>query len=237
MAIKHVSSGHQHMLVDSQYEGALSFDSFEADFWRQRNAITGQAKGRGTTLFLHANGQNWVLRHYRRGGLPGKILSDQYFFSGVEKSRPFCEFRLLFAMREMGLNVPQPIAARTVQSGLVYRGDLITAMIPGSNDLHAMLCNAPIAEDLWRDIGIAVAKMHRAGVYHHDLNVRNVMVDGSDTVWIIDFDRCEFRDGDSWKSQNIARFLRSLEKEKNKNKQFHWQKTDWDAFIDGLMSA
>ena len=99
MAIKHVSSGHQHMLVDSQYEGALSFDSFEADFWRQRNAITGQAKGRGTTLFSHANGQTWVLRHYRRGGLPGKILSDQYFFSGVEKSRPFCEFRLLFAMR------------------------------------------------------------------------------------------------------------------------------------------
>lgn len=237
MAIKHVSSGHQHMLVDSQYENDISFNSFEADFWRQRDAITGQAKGRGTTLFLKTGEHNWVLRHYRRGGLPGKILSDQYLYSGVEKTRPFCEFRLLSAMREMELNVPEPIAARAVQSGLVYRGDLITAMIPGSDDLHAMLCRAPISQDLWHDIGIAVARIHRAGVYHHDLNVRNVMVDDAQTVWIIDFDRCEFRDGDNWKSQNIARFLRSLEKEKNKNSQFHWQKSDWEAFIDGLMSA
>lgn len=237
MAIKQVSAGSHHILICADEYAQITPQWFDPQWWQEKGAVTGQAKGRGTTLFLDVDGDALVLRHYRRGGLPGKLLDDQYVFGGLEATRPFKELRLLSAMRDQGLNVPRPVAAHVQRSGLVYRGDLITAMIPESQDLHAVLCRQPLPEDRWFATGVAVARMHRAGVYHHDLNVRNVMIDSREEIWIIDFDRCDFRVGDKWKTRNVARFLRSLVKEKNKHAGFHWQQSDWNAFLEGLQSV
>ncbi len=237
MAIKQVSAGSHHILTCADEYPQITPQWFDPQWWQEKGAVTGQAKGRGTTLFLDVDGEALVLRHYRRGGLPGKLLDDQYVFGGLEATRPFKELRLLSAMCDQGLNVPRPVAAHVQRSGLVYRGDLITAMIPESQDLHAVLCRQPLPEDKWFATGVAVARMHRAGVYHHDLNVRNVMIDSREEIWIIDFDRCDFRAGDKWKTRNVARFLRSLVKEKNKHAGFHWQQSDWNAFLEGLQSV
>lgn len=231
-----MGNGH-YVMMDSKAAPNLTLDWFDPVYWANLNAVTGQAKGRGTTLFIQVDNQALVLRHYKRGGLPGKVLSDQYLYAGLEKTRAFREFRLLWAMREQGLCVPHPIAVHVKRQGCVYRGDLITAMIPHSEDLHAVLCRQPLSSKQWHAVGKAVARMHKAGVYHHDLNVRNIMVDTSGKVWIIDFDRCRFRQGDKWKSQNIARFLRSLEKEKAKYAQFFWQNAHWASFLEGLNEA
>lgn len=231
-----MGNGH-HVMMDSNAYPDLTLDWFSPAYWENLNAVTGQAKGRGTTLFVKTINDTLVLRHYQRGGLAGKVLSDQYLFVGLEKTRPFREFRLLAAMRQRALCVPQPIAVHVKRQGCVYRGDLITAMIPNSEDLHAVLCRQPLPSAQWYAVGKAVARMHEAGVYHHDLNVRNVMIDKAGKVWIIDFDRCCFRQGDKWKSGNIARFLRSLEKEKAKHEQFFWQKAHWDPFLQGLKEA
>ena len=237
MAIKQVSAGSHHILTCADEYPQITPQWFDPRWWQEKGAVAGQAKGRGTTLFLDVDGDALVLRHYRRGGLPGKLLDDQYVFGGLEATRPFKELRLLSAMCDQGLNVPRPVAAHVQRSGLVYRGDLITAMIPESQDLHAVLCRQPLPEDRWFATGVAVARMHRAGVYHHDLNVRNVMIDSREEIWIIDFDRCDFRAGDKWKTRNVARFLRSLVKEKNKHAGFHWQQSDWNAFLEGLQSV
>lgn len=235
MPIKHVSlSGNHHILMDDSVLPALSVDWFSPDFWYARNAVTGQAQGRGTTVFIQHEQDELVLRHYKRGGLPGKLLSDQYIFAGLEATRPFKEFRLLVAMREAGLHVPEPVAVHVHRSGFIYRGDLITRKIPQSRDLHAILCESSISSALWQKVGQAVRRMQSAGVYHHDLNVRNIMVDEQQNVWIIDFDRCDFRAGESWKQNTINRFYRSLVKEQTKQAHFHWQEHEWQAFMQGL---
>ena len=231
-----IGAGH-HFIFDDTLVKQPHAEMFNPEFWQQQNKITGQAKGRGTTIFIEHENQRWVLRHFMRGGLVGKILSDQYLFLGVERSRPFEEFRLLEHMQSQGLRVPVPVAARIHRRGLIYRGDLITLNIPDSQDLHHVLCNQPLSEEAWHKVGHALAAMHNCQVYHHDANVRNIMIDSDKEIWLIDFDRCSKRQGDSWKQSNLDRLLRSLHKEKAKNPVFHWEEKHWTWCMDGYRNA
>jgi 3-deoxy-D-manno-octulosonic acid kinase len=95
------------------------------------------------------------------------------------------------------------------------------------------LCEKSLSEQDWQNVGKALGTMHNCQVYHHDANVRNIMMDDEHHVWLIDFDRCYQRTGNTWKKQNLARLLRSLHKEKAKNPIFHWQPEQWQSFIDG----
>jgi 3-deoxy-D-manno-octulosonic acid kinase len=227
-----LGAGH-HFIFDDTLIRDPNEDTFTPHFWHLENKVTGKAKGRGTTIFIEHDHQHWVLRHYMRGGLVGKVLSDQYLFGGVERSRPFEEFRLLEHMRKQGLRVPVPVAARIHRIGLIYRGDLITQTIPNSVDLHKALCENPLSTQDWQNVGKALAAMHNCQVYHHDANVRNIMMDDERHIWLIDFDRCKIQTGNAWKKQNLDRLLRSLHKEKNKNPVFHWQVEQWQSCIDG----
>jgi 3-deoxy-D-manno-octulosonic acid kinase len=58
------------------------------------------------------------------------------------------------------------------------------------------------------------------------------MLDAEHGVWLIDFDKCEIRQGNNWKRSNMARLKRSFEKEK-RLRNIHWQLADWQM----LMSA
>ena len=45
----------------------------------------------------------------------------------------------------------------------------------------------------WRAIGAAIARLHRGGVDHADLNAHNILLDGRGAVSVIDFDRGRVR--------------------------------------------
>lgn len=230
-----LGAGH-HFLFDDAIIGEPSIDMFTQEHWQFQNKITGHAKGRGTTLFIEHEQHSWVLRHFQRGGLVGKLLSDQYLFLGVESSRPFEEFKLLAEMRKEGLNVPVPVAANIHRRGVIYRGDLITQRILGSQDLHQVLCHEPLSESQWHAVGRTLAAMHNCQVYHHDANIRNIMIDDKQAIWLIDFDRCRKRQGHQWKTGNLDRLLRSLLKEKEKNAIFHWSMDEWQHCLNGYSS-
>lgn len=231
-----IGAGH-YFIFDDTLVSHPNEDMFSPHFWQLQNKVTGQAKGRGTTIFIQHEQQQWVLRHYKRGGMIGKLLNDQYFFVGVEHSRAFKEFRLLAFMQRQGLRVPAPVAARIHRRGFIYRADLITQHIPHSRDLHHMLCEAPLSDDDWFNVGKALAAMHNSQVYHHDANIRNIMMDNNRHIWLIDFDRCEVRSGENWKQGNLDRLLRSLHKEKEKNSTFHWEFVQWQYCLSGYKGA
>ncbi|MCG3866354.1 lipopolysaccharide kinase InaA family protein, partial [Photobacterium sp. Ph6] len=52
--------------------------AFSSEFWQQQNKIIGSAQGRGTTWFVQGEKLAMALRHYRRGGLFGKLVADSY---------------------------------------------------------------------------------------------------------------------------------------------------------------
>ena len=205
---------------------------FEAKYWQQRDAISGSAQGRGTTWFIQLAGMQAALRHYRRGGLFGKLVEDQYRCSDRESTRCAMELNVLNVLANAGVNVPKPIAARATKSGLFYRADLMSGRVPNAKDLVDVLVANPIGADIYQKIGQEIRKMHDAGVNHTDLNIHNILLDDSQKVWIIDFDKCSQQAGDDWKEGNLNRLKRSFLKEVNK-RQIQWQESDWEPLLTG----
>ncbi|WKE64736.1 3-deoxy-D-manno-octulosonic acid kinase [Gallaecimonas kandeliae] len=209
-------------------------DEFRPRVWRERGAVTGTSTGRGTTYFLRQGEAHWVLRHYRRGGLVGKLVKDSYLFLGINNSRPVAEYKLLARLHDLGLPVPKPVAAHVERRGLFYKGDILIERIQGARDLVAWLQKAELAEGQWQAIGALVRRFHDAGVFHADLNAHNILLGEAGGLWLIDFDRGRLRKSGVWKEDNLARLLRSFNKEKGRLPSFHWdQERDWPALMAG----
>lgn len=224
------------MLFDAEHFSEPTPEIFTGHFWHTQNAITGQAKGRGTTYFFQHHQNEYVLRHYRRGGLVGKVLSDQYLYTGLEQSRAWQEFKLLQHMQTLDLACPTPIAAMLSKSGLYYQADIISTKIPSAQDLHHILLDKSLTTEMWHKVGRTIAEFHHHQVYHHDLNIHNIMLDAEHNVWLIDFDKCGIKQGDNWKQSNLARLKRSFEKEKRLNN-IHWQLADWQILMYAYYEA
>lgn len=212
---------------------SLSAQLFDPDYWQQRHAVTGSALGRGTTWFVRDNGHDLVLRHYRRGGLFGRLVRDRYLGWQAAHSRPMREMTLLLQMHQAGLPVPEPVAARMVRHGLLYRGDLLIRSIAQARDLLAVLQDGALDANQWRTVGATIARFHAAGIDHTDLNIHNILLDQAQRCWLIDFDKCAQRRPGRWQQANLARLLRSLRKEKTLHPELHWQETHWAALLEG----
>ena len=63
-------------------------------------------------MFVGNVPKQFVLRHYMRGGLIGKLVRDTYIFSGADKTGLFMDWRLLDKLASNNLRVPRPAAAR-----------------------------------------------------------------------------------------------------------------------------
>lgn len=55
-------------------------------------------------------------------------------------------------------------------------------------------------------------------------------------VYLLDFDGCKIRSGDAWKSANLARFKRSLEKQRAKFSPYHYDEDCWNSVVQGYQS-
>lgn len=208
---------------------------FDDSYWKKKGAITGSAMGRGTTWFVKMQKIEGALRHYRRGGLFGKIISDHYLFLGWNKTRSLQEFKLLQQLTKAGVNVPRPIAARVIKKVFFYQADLLSEKIPDAQDLVAILQNKSLSNTIYHKIGQEIKKMHQVQVNHTDLNIHNILIDKKNKVWIIDFDKCTKHNGESWKEKNLQRLKRSFLKEVNKCG-IYWNEEGWEALLAGYQT-
>ena len=234
----------QYCFYDSNVIRAFSTEMLSAQYWQNINAITGSAQGRGTTWFVRyvdpsdSQYKHWVLRHYYRGGLIGKIIHDSYFFTSLNNTRAAQEYALLAHMHTLGLPVPKPIAYRIVRKGLFYQADLLSTRIENAQDLVAILSKQNLSSQLWQHIGATIKRFHDNNIYHHDLNVHNVLIDNQDQVFVIDFDCGAVRASNqqNWKKSNLARLHRSFLKEADKLPNFNWCNDHWQLLLDGYLS-
>ncbi len=214
----------------------LSRDLFEPSFWQARNAVTGTASGRGVTWFVRDGERQLVLRHYRRGGLFGRLVKDLYAGLDPGSSRAMRELTLLATMRKEGLPVPEPIGARLQRVGPLYRADLLIGRIAAARDLLAVLQDEALAASQWQQIGAMISRFHAAGIDHTDLNIHNILLDSAGQSWLIDFDKCSRRAAGSWQQANLARLLRSLRKEKDLHRSLHWDESHWAMLLSGYQN-
>lgn len=224
-------------VYDPELVKDFSINMLSAYYWQQNNAVVGQAQGRGITYFIRHNEQQWVLRHYYRGGLIGKFNRDSYLFTGYSNTRAAKEYQLLQQLVALNLPAPAPVAYSVIKHNISYHANILTSRIEDSQDLVALLAQAPLSESLWLAIGRCIAQFHKNGIYHHDLNAHNLLIDKNNKVWLIDFDQGEQRVvKQSWQQSNMKRLLRSFNKEKQKLPTFHWQFTDWQLLMEGYLS-
>ncbi|MGL4380720.1 MAG: 3-deoxy-D-manno-octulosonic acid kinase [Vibrio sp.] len=202
------------------------------EFWQQNDKMIGSATGRGTTWFVQLQQTQAALRHYRRGGLFGKLVNDSYWFTSWEKTRSYQEFMLLNQLCAAGVNVPRPIAARVQKHGLIYKADLLSEKVANARDLVSILQENPIHAELYQKIGREIRKMHDAQVNHTDLNIHNILIDDQEQVWIIDFDKCYVQSGNGWKKDNLNRLKRSFDKEVAK-RAVKWSEFNWQPLVQG----
>jgi|25BtaG_2_1085352.scaffolds.fasta_scaffold01726_5 3-deoxy-D-manno-octulosonic acid kinase len=232
--IRHVrpSGGY---LVARSLKRQFDEDWFDPAFWGRR-AVPVTAGGRGSAWFLRRESGDLVLRHFCRGGFPGRFVRREYVYTYPDAVRSFAEFRLLDTLRQMALPVPEPIAAGYNRRGRIfYHAYLIVRRISGAQPLSEFASDANAAT--WRAAGACVRRFHDAQVFHADLNLMNIMV--SDQVYLIDFDRGKLMStgnrGD-WKAANIRRLERSLNK-CLANLDAGLRARLWAAFLEGYQAS
>lgn len=230
--IQQYQDNNQVIWFDDEFVTNPSQPIFDPEYWQSVNKIVGTATGRGTTWFVQLDTMQAALRHYRRGGLFGKLVKDQYWFSGWDKTRSAEEFQLLLTLIKAGVNVPRPIAARAVKVGLTYQADLLSERIPNARDLVSILQERSLSKDMYKKIGQEIAKMHQANVNHTDLNIHNLLLDNEQQVFIIDFDKCHLGASEQVKQSNLARLKRSFIKECDKLG-INWTIDDFTSLLKG----
>jgi 3-deoxy-D-manno-octulosonic acid kinase len=178
-------------------------------YWGER-ARPVDSGGRGGAWFIDAPFGPSLLRLYKRGGMAANLSADRYLWRGANRTRSFAEFRLTRELRAKGLPVPRPYIASYMHDGMGYRAAILMERLPEVRSLADRFQvaggDAPLEET-----GRLVARFHRAGLDHADLNAHNILFDAQGHGWLIDFDRGVLRiPATRWRTANLARLKRSL---------------------------
>jgi len=267
--VKIIQSGDSHILYDAALIANPDTRLFKKNSWQPNAAFmpaagensvgattTATAIGRAPVVFFNYQDKAMVLKHYYRGGLVAKLVRDNYLGWRVERSRAFLEWCLLRTMKNCGLPVPTPVAARVRQQSFFYQADLITLELENTTTLADCLSGNPLSPSVWKQLGICIKQFHQHDIYHADLNARNILLaesllsgdvrdekaddEGADRqpIYLIDFDRGAIRAtgkiwGKHWREANLQRLLRSLNKIKNGQQVFHFGDDDWAVLLAG----
>ena len=200
------------ILFDADVSPDVDNNWFLPDYWRARAALHEQAGGRGGVAVIDTPAGECVLRHYRRGGMVAALMGDRYLWTGADRTRAFAEFRLLGEIARLGLPGPKVVATRYRRRGLYYTADLITRRIADAWTLAEWLVAGHLNVALADKVGELIAQFHRAGIWHADLNVHNILLT-AEQLYLIDFDHGELRQpAKAWRLSNLQRLRRSLVK-------------------------
>jgi tRNA A-37 threonylcarbamoyl transferase component Bud32 len=165
------------------------------------------------------DGKRMVLRQYSHGGLLRALTGDLYLIG----SRSFRELAITEEIRSCGIPTIQAIGAihQSVCS-LFYRAYFLSLEIPRAKNLpqYFQKKGSPSSIErllhkrkMIRTAGALLGQFHRAGFYHNDLQLKNLLVDG-DRILLIDFDRSFRKKTLSVRNRikNLLRLNRSVDK-------------------------
>jgi tRNA A-37 threonylcarbamoyl transferase component Bud32 len=183
--------------------------------------------GRGALKVIPIPGESnerIVIRHFQRGGMIHKLIPDLYFGT----SRPLKELWVGYRAKEKGVPIADIVAAcHTKVFWKFHQGDLVTREIKEGKDLATYLkeLGQPLTKgkvlekrSVIKVVGALVRSMHEAGIFHGDLNLKNIILQTTDPQnikgFLIDFDKSFVRSHlkENLRIRNLLRLNRSAEK-------------------------
>lgn len=175
-----------------------------------------------------------VVRHNRHGGAL-RALTGDLFLGATRAPR---ELEASLELHALGVPTPPVVAYAVYPAGPgLARSDVVTEEIDGGIDLGEMLLRTQPETDerrkAWNATTRLLRRMASAGVRHHDLNVKNVLLrpvaDELFAAYALDVDRVEFdcarRDA---YAGNRARLRRSVDK---------WRRTRGATITDAEVAS
>jgi len=185
------------------------------------NAVADASRyqGRGVLQSVKlAHGETALIRLYRHGGFFRGVTGETFF---TWPPRPFRELAITEELRRRGLRTVEVYAACVSRPvGPFYRGWLITKQLVGAEDLWSAFQSGMIQrvglEVALRAVAESIRAMHREGIYHADLNLKNLLLRVEEhgvACYVIDYDKARFFLGrlpDAMANRNLTRLGRSV---------------------------
>jgi 3-deoxy-D-manno-octulosonic acid kinase len=192
--------------------------------WAREHSERHEYRGRGTAYGVPLPDCNLrvVVRRARHGGLFGPLLGEVF----VAPTRAARELAMSLFLRHVGVATPPVIGFVTYRVGpLLRRADVFTAEVPNAQDLGEFLASVADRgrrQEAWRAAARLLQTLAQNGVWHPDLNAKNVLIarDPNATepvaavAIVLDIDRVRLVvPGDPQLAQaNLERLLESLRK-------------------------
>jgi len=153
-----------------------------------------------------------VIKHYRRGGLMRYFIKQRYLKLG--KTRAQIEFEMLQVVRNLGINAPEPVAYAH-RGCIFYQAWLVIRAIkhPLSLALISLKDEKKTRQAMESVIG-QISLLIQNGILHVDLHPGNIVVDGADQIFLVDFDKGQIHPGSKEKLRNryLTRWQRAVTK-------------------------
>jgi 3-deoxy-D-manno-octulosonic acid kinase len=128
-----------------------------------------------------------VVKHYKRGGLIGRLIRRKYLKWG--KTRSQLEFELLHLVRNLGINAPEPLLYAN-RGHWFYRAWLVTREIKQPLSLARLsLIDETRTRRAMTSVNEQISQLIDNGILHVDLHPGNVVIDQKDRVYLLDFDK------------------------------------------------
>jgi tRNA A-37 threonylcarbamoyl transferase component Bud32 len=211
--------GRREILIRDGYEARLRRAGLLApsQLWEKPHQPS-RVSGRGEVLVIPCGRDRVAVRKYRHGGLLRRVTGNLFFFG----SRPLQELMATEEAGTAGVPTLKILAAiRERRWGGSYRGYLITAFLPSAIDMIAFLEQSHADHErtaVIKKAAAAVKTMHKRGIYHADLHLKNFLVDEAkkSIVYVIDFDKSTIAShlNAGRRMKNLMRLDRSAEKMK-----------------------
>jgi 3-deoxy-D-manno-octulosonic acid kinase len=142
----------------------------------------------GARKLVLPGGKHVFLRQYLRGGFARYFVRDLYL---LRPERPFRELIVTEAARAAGCAVPTVLAVSVQETGLFYRGWIVTEAIENARPMIDVWLegDAGSRRELLTRVGAEIRGLHDAGVYHVDLTGHNIIIRPDGSPVVLDFDR------------------------------------------------
>ena len=232
--------GKTYLLLRDDYKEGLLRQGIEdlESFFKKHLQATQYLQGRTPHPSVPLqDGMRMVVRKYSHGGLLSFLNRDLFLLG----ARSFEELSLTEEIRSSGIPTIKPIGAiHQTADYPFYRAYLLSLEVPHAKNLIQYFEETgsnPFRENLLHKrktiqaAGLLLRRFHQAGFYHHDLQLKNLLVN-EDQVLLIDFDRSYCKTNLSIKERvkNLLRLNRSVEKWKHFGVPITW--TDrWRFFL------
>ena len=212
------------IVVSTEYRDVLLEQGIDRPDTLLRQAVFfDELAGRGKVGVLPIMGrpfERMIVRQCLRGGVIRFVNRDRY----LGNQRPFEELWISELAASAGIPTPQVLAAVSVRTtGRFWKNYLFIKELPECLDIPTYLIRlreqnpGRLFDEKHRilySIAELIKKMHKQGIEHGDLNMKNILVNIHDPsqLYIIDWDKSRIKSRLSSPAQraNVLRLCRSL---------------------------